>query len=122
LPCGAGRAAGWARAQNAPDARLPTFAELEAKGARIGEIRIHADNIFDLNDPRENNFRFPPRQQDPHQDAPEVVRQALLFESGQPVSLQKIEETERLLRGYDFLYDVVIRPVACTTGWSTSRS
>ena len=30
--------------------------------------------------------------------------------------MQKIEETERLLRGYDFLYDVVIRPVAVHDG------
>jgi len=30
--------------------------------------------------------------------------------------LQKIEETERLLRGYDFLYDVDIRPVAVHDG------
>ena len=109
-------AAGWANAQDAPPSRLPTFAELEAAGARIGEIRINADNIFDLNDPRENNFLFRIANKIHIQTRPQVIRQALLFESGQPVSVQKIEETERLLRGYDFLYDASIRPVAVHDG------
>ncbi|HEU5176726.1 MAG TPA: hypothetical protein VFU24_04680, partial [Burkholderiales bacterium] len=95
---------------------MPTFAELEVAGARIGEIRIDAANIFDLNDPRENNFLFRLANVLHIRTRPEVIRQALLFESGQPVSVQKIEETERLLRGYDFLYDVLIRPVAVHDG------
>ena len=109
-------AAGWANAQNAPASRMPTFAELEAAGARIGEIRVLPGNIFDLNDPRENNFLFRLANAIHIQTRPQVIRQALLFESGQPVSVQKIEETERLLRGYDFLYDVDIRPVAVHDG------
>ena len=109
-------AAGWANAQNAPASRMPTFAELEAAGARIGEIRVLPGNIFDLNDPRENNFFFRLANAIHIQTRPQVIRQALLFESGQPVSVQKIQETERLLRGYDFLYDVDIRPVAVHDG------
>jgi len=95
---------------------MPTFAELEAAGARIGEIRVDAGNIFDLNDPRENNFLFRLANTLHIRTRPQVIREALLFESGQPVSVQKIEETERLLRGYDFLYDVLIRPVAVHDG------
>ena len=109
-------AAGWANAQKAPESRMPTFAELEAAGARIGEIRVLPGNIFDLNDPRENNFFFRLANAIHIQTRPQVIRQALLFESGQPVSVQKIQETERLLRGYDFLYDVDIRPVAVHDG------
>ena len=37
-----------------PD-RIPSFAELEAEGAVIGEIRIDNQNIFDLENPEENN-------------------------------------------------------------------
>jgi outer membrane protein assembly factor BamA len=95
---------------------MPTFAELEAAGARIGEIRVHPGDIFDLNDPRENNFIFRLANKLHINTRPQVIRQALLFESGQRVSVQKIEETERLLRGYNFLYDVVIRPVAVHDG------
>ena len=79
---------------------MPTFAELEAAGARIGEIRIVAGDIFDLSDPRENNCFFRLANKLHINTRPNVIRQALLFESGQPVSVQKIEETERLLRGY----------------------
>ena len=37
---------------------LPTFEELEAEGAIIGEIRINNQNIFNLDDPRENNALY----------------------------------------------------------------
>ena len=117
LPRGAGRGsrAGPARSTR-PSPACRRFAELEAAGARIGEIRVVPGNIFDLNDPRENNFFFRLANKLHIHTRPEVIRQALLFESGQPVSVQKIEETERLLRGYDFLYDVDIRPVAVHDG------
>jgi hypothetical protein len=47
-----GAAAGaWAQA-------LPSFAELEAAGARVGEIRISPRNIFDTADPAEDRALF----------------------------------------------------------------
>ena len=45
-----------------------------------------------------------------------VIRRQLLFESGEPVSLRLIEETERLLRGNGYLYEVDIRPLAYRDG------
>jgi outer membrane protein assembly factor BamA len=91
---------------------LPTFAELEAEGARIGEIRIDPQDMFDLEDPRENKsfYRFANKLH--INTRPEVIRNALLFKSGDRVSVQVIEETERLLRSNDYLYDVRIRPIA----------
>ena len=100
----------------AEPARLPTFAELEAAGARVGEIRIVPGDIFDLNDPRENNFFFRLANKLHINTRPQVIRQALLFQSGEPISVQKIEETERLLRNFTFLYDVAIRPIAVHDG------
>lgn len=43
-----------------PSERLPSFAELQAAGARIGRIHVVTQDIFDLADPRENNalYRF----------------------------------------------------------------
>src|SRR5262245_16496729 len=43
-----------------PASSGPSFAELEGFGARIGQIRIIAQDMFDLNDPRENGgfYRF----------------------------------------------------------------
>jgi outer membrane protein assembly factor BamA len=107
-------AAGWARAQQVE--RVPTFAELEAAGARIGEIRVVTGDIFDLDDPRENNFLFRLANKLHITTRPDVIRRSLLFDTGEPVSVQKIAETERLLRGYHYLYDVTIRPTAVRDG------
>ncbi len=41
-----------------PSAALPGFAELEAAGARIGRIRIVPMNVFDTEDPDEDNALF----------------------------------------------------------------
>ena len=50
-------AGGLAMAQESPPGDgVPTFAELEAAGARIGEIRVVTHDVFDLRDPKENNF------------------------------------------------------------------
>ena len=95
---------------------LPTFAELEAAGARIGRIRILTDDIFDLSDPRENNFLYRFANKIHINTRPEVIRRQLLFETGQPVSVRLIEETERLLRASNYLYDVHIRPTAYQNG------
>lgn len=89
----------------------PGFAELEARGARIGDIVIDAQDIFDLDDPRENNMLFRAANVLHIRTRPEVVRRALLFKPGDPVSARVIEETERLLRGNPYLYDVTIRPL-----------
>ena len=95
---------------------MPTFAELQAAGARIGEIRVVTGDIFDLNDPRENNWLFRLANKVHYTTRPDVVRRVLLFDSGEPVSVQKIEETERLLRSRHYLYDVTIRPIAVRDG------
>jgi outer membrane protein assembly factor BamA len=99
----------------APQA-LPTFAELEAAGARIGEIRVRPEDMFDLDDPRENNRLFRLANKLHINTRPQVIRRALLFKSGEPVSVRVIDETERLLRSNNYLYDVSIRPIAVRDG------
>lgn len=98
------------------DARIPSFAELEAAGAVIGKVRIDNQNIFNLEDPKENNalFRLANRLHIPTR--PSAIRRSLLIRSGERVSQRRIEESERLLRSYPFLYDVSIRPVAYRDG------
>ncbi len=95
---------------------LPGFAELESAGAIIGQIQIKPQNIFDLADDAENKllYRLVNRLHIPTR--PEVVERVLLFKSGQRVSRQKIEETERLLRGSRTRYDVEIKPIAYRNG------
>jgi outer membrane protein assembly factor BamA len=96
--------------------RLPTFVELEAEGAVIGEIRIDNQNIFDLDNPEENNVFYRLTNTLHIRTRPDVIRRALLFKTGEPVSVQVIEETERNLRDNSYLYDVEIRPIAYKDG------
>jgi hypothetical protein len=95
---------------------LPTFAELEAAGARIGEIRVVSRDIFDLSDPGEDNLLFRWANALHLETRPGVIRRALLFKSGDPLSVRVLEETERLLRAKSYIYDVQFRPLAYQNG------
>jgi hypothetical protein len=89
---------------------IPTFAELEAAGAIIGDIRVDNQNIFDLSDPRENKSFYAFANWAHIRTRPDVIRRQILFKTGDPVSVRAIEETERLLRSNNYLYEVAIRP------------
>ncbi|HSB99731.1 MAG TPA: hypothetical protein VLE45_07435 [Burkholderiaceae bacterium] len=104
-----------ALAQDAP-APLPSFAELEAAGAVIGEIRVVTDNVFDTADPEEDNSFFRLANALHIQTRPSVIQRALLFKPGDKLSVRVIDETERLLRSNNFLYDVQFRPIAYHDG------
>ena len=102
--------------ENGGSRPIPSLQELEAAGAIIGEIRVNNQNVFDLDDPREDNALFRLANQLHIRTRPGVIRSALLFNSGEPLSVRLIEESERLLRGNDYLYDVRIQPVAYHDG------
>ena len=106
----------WCGPVHAQEAPLPGFDELERAGATIGEIRIAPQDIFDLSDPKENLLLFRLANALHIQTRPEVIRRALLFKPGDPVSVRVIEETERLLRSNRYLYDVQLRPLAVRDG------
>lgn len=90
----------------------PSFAQLEAAGARVGTIRVVTHDIFDTDDPREDKWLFRVANKLHIQTRAEVIERALLFKSGDLVSVRTIEETERLLRSNRYLYDVRIKPMA----------
>ena len=106
----------WSQAPLEADPAPPSFAELEAAGAVIGEIRIDNQNVFDERDPRENNALYRLVNWMHVRTRPEVIRRQLLFASGDRVSVRVIDESERLLRGNVYLYDVRIRPVEVHDG------
>lgn len=58
---------------------IPSFQELEAAGAIIGEIRIDNQNISDLDNPKEDNALFRLANKLHVRTRPSVVRQYLLF-------------------------------------------
>jgi len=106
---------GWATEMRAGEA-LPSFAELQDAGAVVGKISIDNQNIFDLEDPEENNFVFRTANTLHIKTRPEVIAQSLLFRSGDPVSVRLIEESERVLRCNASVYHVSIQPEAYHDG------
>lgn len=111
----AGRAAAQGMAPNAEASAaqpLPSLAELEAAGATIGEIRIVVNDIFDLADPKEDKLLFRWANALHIQTRPAVIEHALLFKTGDRLQVRVLEETERVLRGARYLYDVRFRVLA----------
>ena len=107
---------GPAAAQGPAVGKIPSFAELEAAGALIGEVRIDTRNIFDLADEKENGILYRAANALHIQTRASVVRRQLLFKPGERVSVRLIEETERLMRSGRIFYDVSIVPVAYRDG------
>jgi hypothetical protein len=106
-----------ALAQSEPGVdHMPSLAALEAAGAVIGEIRIKALDIFDLDDPREDNWLFRAANWLHIQTRPATIRRQLLFASGERLSMRVIEETKRLLRANSYLYEVEVQPIAWHDG------
>ena len=95
---------------------IPTFAELEAAGAVIGKIYINNQDIFDLDNPKEDGLVYRLANKLHNTTRPGVIRQSLLFNTGETVSVQLIDETERVLRRNRFLYNINITPVAYHDG------
>lgn len=95
---------------------LPSFAELEAEGAVIGEIKVETHDIFDLSDPSESNFFYRAANTLHIKTQPWFIRSYLLFKQGDYVEARLIEETERLIRQNSTVYEVEIRPLRYENG------
>jgi hemolysin activation/secretion protein len=93
-------------------APLPSSQELEARGAIIGEIRIVTGDVFDTSVEGEDAWLYRAANR-LHIDTREsVIRDQLLFKPGEPYRRRLVEETERLLRANDYLYEASIVAVA----------
>lgn len=88
---------------------LPTPAELEARGATVGEILVRVYDVFDPNDPREDNWVFRTANALHYKTRHPTVVDQLTFRKGQPLVVQRMQESERVLRGRRYLYDAVVR-------------
>jgi outer membrane protein assembly factor BamA len=84
---------------------------LETPDTRIGTITITSDNIFDLEDPKENTgfYRFANKLH--ITTRPQVIGQQLLFSEGDEFSTRTLEESERLLRENRYIQEAEIEPV-----------
>ena len=99
-----------------PGEPVPNDAELAALGATIGEIRIIPENIFDIADPREDNWLFRLANRLHIRTRPHVISHQLLFRTGDRYDRRLLDESERILRSNRYLYDAWIRPVAFRDG------
>jgi hypothetical protein len=90
---------------------VPSDAELEAAGVVVGEILIDNQDIFNLDDPKENNWLFRLANDLHIKTRPRVIRRQLLFHSGQRYARRLLDESERILRADGYFYDAWIRPV-----------
>lgn len=89
---------------------VPTLAELEHSGVRIGSIDIDVEDIFDPTRPGEAAAPYRWANDLHLRTRDDAIRSQLLFRETEPFSQQKLAETERLLRGRRYLYDAWIEP------------
>ena len=71
----------------------------------VGAVLITSNNIFDLDDPDEDRAAWRLANKLHVTTRPEVVRQQLLFEPGEPYSKQAVEESERILRSNRYIHE-----------------
>jgi len=94
---------------NAPG--IPSDADLEASGAVIGNIAIDNENIFNLDDPKDDKPLFRLADHLHLKTRPSVIRHHLLFKPGDHYSRRLLDESERILRREGYFYDAWIRAV-----------
>lgn len=99
-----------------PASELPKPAELEAAGAIVGDIIFDRQNVFDTTKPGENNalYRLANRWHIVTRES--VVRNQLLFQTGDTFSARILEESERILRQNAYFYDARVEPVRYENG------
>lgn len=91
---------------------VPDDATLEAQGAVIGTITIHAASIFDTEDPKENKKILRAANKLHVRTREGTIRSLLTIAPGDRYSRRALDESERVLRHIGYLYDATIRPVS----------
>ncbi len=91
---------------------VPSDAELERLGARIGAIHLNGRQLFDLERQDENTTlaRVANRLHVPTRES--TIETQLLFKSGDFYQPERLAESARILRDTRYLRDARVRPVA----------
>ena len=95
---------------------IPSDAELEGAGATVGQILIDNQNIFNLDDPKEDTWLFRLADSLHGRTRASVIRHQLLFRPGERYSRRLVDESERILRLDSYFYDAWIRVVGYHDG------
>ncbi len=104
------------RVANVRPPGMPDDATLEKEGARIGNIIIKIQDIFDTSRPEENTrlFRLANRWHINTRES--TVLDRLLVRTGDVYRESIVRESERLLRDTRYLYDATITPIRYVDG------
>src|SRR6516165_8589135 len=81
-----------------PTPGIPSPEELEAAGAVIGQVLLDNQNIFNPDEPKDDNKLFRAANDLHIKTRPEVIRKQLLFKPGERYNRRLIDESERILR------------------------
>lgn len=95
---------------------IPTAERLEEMHATIGKIVLLKENVFDLSNPKEDNWLYRLANHWHILTRDSVIRQQLLFREGDPFSKRLLEESARLLRANDYLYTATVEPLSYANG------
>jgi hypothetical protein len=95
---------------------IPPDAELEAAHAVIGKILIDNQNIFNLDDPKDDVKLFRLANRLHARTRQSIIREQLLFRSGERYWRRLLDESERILRTDGYFYDAWIRPISYHDG------
>jgi hypothetical protein len=85
-------------------------AALAARGARIGNVNIEIENVFDTSNSAEDKRLYRWANRVHVRTRPAVVDDILLFETGDDLEVRVLEESARLLRARGFVAEATVRP------------
>lgn len=91
-------------------------AKLEANEVIVGEIILDKQDVFDLSNPKENNWLFRLANKWHIITKDEVITRQLLLQPGDRYLQRNVDESERILRRNTYFYDASIEPVNLANG------
>lgn len=103
-------AASWSCRAAEPAPELDA-AKLEADNVAVGEIILDKHDVFDLSNPKENNWLFRLANKWHIVTKDEIITRQLLLEPGDLYSQRLVDESARILRRNIYLYDASVKPV-----------
>jgi hypothetical protein len=91
---------------------IPASAARAPEGAtRIGDLRVIRQPIFNLDDPKEDRPLYRLANRLHIETLEQTVHEHLTVEAGDPLDAAALQESERILRNLDWLYDARVVPV-----------
>jgi hypothetical protein len=87
---------------------MPDDATLEAMGVVIGAITIERRNVFDLDEPTQDRVAYRLANAAHVRSSEALIEGQLLFKPGDRFSRRLADETERLLRSNDYVFDAAV--------------